>query len=176
MISFSTRSKISGRISPLLAPRVYRAAWLPDSQGLVLARKKTAKNLAEIAAALGPERTRALAAKAEAAWLQLKDLPRSDEFDKRAAEVCGADLEGIVAYLREQPAHLAALRVKFAADWKKEDETKPIDLSEVVIARLSGAKLARAVPVTPRARARGCAQWWPVRTATPSWLSSVPTS
>jgi len=131
----------SGRVSPLLAHGVYRAAWLPDSQRVALARRREAKTFAEVAAALGPDRTRTLVAKAETVWRQLKDLPRSDGFDQRLAQDVGDDLGGILAYLREQPQHLAALREKFGADWKKEDETKPIDLHEVVLARVVGQAL-----------------------------------
>lgn len=131
----------SGRISPLLVPGAYRVAWLADSQRLVLARKKPLKNFAEIAAALGPERTRTLVTKAETVWSELKDLPRTEEFNKRAGENCGDDLAGIVAYLREQPKHLAALREKLGSDWKKEDETKPVELNEVLIARVVGSTL-----------------------------------
>lgn len=129
-----------GRLGPLLAPGVYRAAWLPDSRGLLLARTRPVRNFAELSTALGPERSRALAAKAEAVWQRLKDLPKK-EFEKRAGEEVGEDLAGIVGYLREQPAHLAALRARMGRDWKPEDETKPIDLHELVVARLAGDTL-----------------------------------
>lgn len=131
----------TGTISPLLVPGAYLAAWLPDSQSLVLARQKEVRNFAEITAALGPVRARQLATKAETVWARLKDLPRGEEFDKRVSEEVGDDLSGIIVYLREQPAHLAALREKLGSDWKKEDETKPAELNEVVVARLSGGKI-----------------------------------
>lgn len=131
----------NGKISPLLVPGAYLAAWLPDSQSLVLARRKEVRNFAEITAALGPGRARQLATKAETVWSRLKELPRGEEFDQRASEAIGEDLSGMLVYLREQPQHLAALREKLGADWKREDETKPADLNEVVVARLSGEKI-----------------------------------
>lgn len=136
-----------GKISPLLAPGVYQAAWLPDSQSLVLARRKPVKNFAELSAALGPTRAKLLAAKAESVWGRLRDLPRGEAFSEGVAREIGDDLEGIVVYLREQPHHLAALREKMGPEWKKEDETKPADLHEVVVARLSGEKLLFGSPL-----------------------------
>ncbi len=131
----------NGKISTLLVPGAYLAAWLPDSQSLVVARRKEVKNFAEITAALGPTRARQLATKAEAVWSRIKDLPRGEEFDQRVGEEIGDDLPGVLVYLREQPQHLAALREKLGADWKREDETKSANLNEVVVARLSGEKL-----------------------------------
>jgi hypothetical protein len=127
----------SGRITPLLVAGAYRAAWLPDSQRLVIARRKPAKDFAAVAAALGPDRTRALVAKAEAVGARIKDLPRTDDAGKLLAAEIGDDLPGVLAYLREQPHHLAALRTRFGRDWKQEDETKPVDLNEVFVARIS---------------------------------------
>ncbi len=131
----------TGKISPLLVPRAYRMAWLPDSQGLVLARHKSAATLAEVSSALGPARTKLLTAKAEAVWGKLRTLPRGEDFDRCMGEEIGQDLAGILIYLREQPDHLAALREKFGSDWKSDDENKPVDLNEIVVAHLRGEKL-----------------------------------
>ncbi|MBI5692260.1 MAG: PD40 domain-containing protein [Verrucomicrobia bacterium] len=135
-----------GRLTPLLVPGVYRAAWLPDSRSLLLARTRPVRNFAEMSAALGPERSRALASKAEDVWKRLKDLPRK-EFDKRASEEVGEDLAGILGYLREQPAHLAGLRAKLGPDWKSEEEGKPLDLHELIVGRLNGDTLVLGTPL-----------------------------
>lgn len=131
----------SGQLSPLLVAGAYRAAWLPDSQRLVIARKKPAQTFAEVAALLGPERTRALVAKAESVGSRIKDLPKTEDATKLATEEIGEDLAGLLAYLREQPRHLAALRERFGKDWNKEDETRPVELNEVFVAHVSGATL-----------------------------------
>lgn len=94
-----------GRITPLLAPGVYRAAWLADSQRLVLARSREIKDYPALRAALGPERTRALAAKAEAIWQQITANPQNG-FDGFFA-VEEDDVGAIALYLREH--HGAAL-------------------------------------------------------------------
>ena len=140
-------SDANGKLSPLLAPEAYRVAWLPDSQRLVLARRKQAKTFADVAAALGPDRARALAAKAELLGKTLKELPRAKELEKLLSDELGADIWGVVAYLREQPHYLKALREKLGTEWKEEDETKPIDLNEVVIARVKGATLEFGPPL-----------------------------
>jgi hypothetical protein len=134
-------SDANGKLSALLAPKAYRVAWLPDSQRLVLARKKPARNFAEISAALGPDRTRALILKAEILAKKIKELPSPEDLKKGIEADLGDDLAGLVAYLREQPQHLATLREKLGKEWKKDDETQPVDLNEVVVARLTGDTL-----------------------------------
>jgi hypothetical protein len=131
----------TGKISPLLAPGAYRIAWLPDSQRLVLARKKEVRTFAEVAAALGPDRTRKLTTKAESVGKMLKDLPRAKEMEKLLSDELGADIWGVFAYLREQPPYLKVLREKLGKDWNKDDETKPLDLNEVVVARATATTL-----------------------------------
>lgn len=134
-------SDASGKLSPLLAPATYRVAWLPDSQRLVLARRKPAMTFAEVSAALGPDRTRALVLRAEILGRKIKDLPYSEELKKYLDEEVGEDVWGLLAYLREQPQHLASLREKLGEEWKKEYETNPLDFNEVVIARVTGGSL-----------------------------------
>ncbi len=134
-------SGATGQLSALLLAGAYRAAWLPDSERLVVARRKPARTFAEVAAALGPERTRALVAKARSIGSRLADLPPTPEANKLLSAEIGEDLPGVLAYLREQPEHLAALRSRFAGDWKQEDETRPVDLHEILLARVVGPGL-----------------------------------
>lgn len=107
----------------------------------MLARKRTVKTFAEISAALGPERTRLLIAKAEDLGRRLQNTPGTPELGKLLVEEAGADLVGIATYLREQPHHLEAIRQRLGTEWKKEDETSPVDLHEVVVARAAGNTL-----------------------------------
>ena len=57
-----------GTLSALLAADVYDAAWLADSERLVLARSREINNWSALAEALGPQRTHEVAVKAEAVW------------------------------------------------------------------------------------------------------------
>ena len=56
----------------LLAADVYDAAWLADSERLVLARSREINNWSALADALGPQRTHQVAVKAEAVWQQIQ--------------------------------------------------------------------------------------------------------
>ena len=128
-----------GKLTPLLAPGVYRAAWLADSQRLVLARSRRLPDYAALAAALGPRRTKALATKAEVVWQQVLASPRG-EFNVLIEP--DDDLGAIVVYLREH--HGAALREKQSEDPKndpKELEAFAADWHSLVVARLVGDRL-----------------------------------
>lgn len=57
-----------GRLSSLLAPGAYRAAWLGDSRQLVIARRVRAGTWDEAARLLGAERAGKLAASVEELW------------------------------------------------------------------------------------------------------------
>ena len=131
----------AGDLSPLVAPGAYRVAWLNDSARLVLARTRPVKTFAEVAAALGPERTRALVQKAGTAGRRIKELPWTKENEKLITEDLGEDLFGVLVWLREQPEYLAALREKLGTEWKREEEESPVDLHEVMMARWSGGTL-----------------------------------
>ena len=61
-----------GKLTPLLLPGVYQAAWLGDSQRLVVARERKISDWTSIARALGPERAGKVAAKTESLWQQLE--------------------------------------------------------------------------------------------------------
>lgn len=127
----------SGKLSPLLVPRAYRVAWLNDSQRLVVAQSREIRDLPSLVAALGPERTQRLTAKAEAIWQQvlplksLKDLPsgliKPDD-----------DLGGITVYLREK--YRDALKEKAGDEWK-DLESLTADWHTLAVARLVGDRL-----------------------------------
>lgn len=61
-----------GKLSPLLLPNVYQAAWLGDSQGLVVARGREVGDWTSIARVLGPERAGKVVAEAESLWQKLE--------------------------------------------------------------------------------------------------------
>lgn len=123
-----------GRLSPRLATGVYRVAWLGGSQQLALARSRKVADYPALAAALGPERTRALTAKAEAAWQKLQ----TGQPVKEVGEELGEDGGAVLLYLRER--HREPLRKLLGSEWK-ELESAPAELHTIAIARLAGEKL-----------------------------------
>jgi hypothetical protein len=126
-----------GKLTPLLLPGVYQAAWLGDSRSLVVARKRNADSWAPIATALGPERAAAVTAQAEALWKKLEAggawgvLTKGDSEKKEPAI--------LKVFLRER--HGEALRAKMGAgDWD-ELKSKQVEISELVVARLEDGKI-----------------------------------
>ena len=57
-----------GKLTARLVPAVYRAAWLGDSQQLVVARAQKSSDWTEVTRMLGAAKAAEVAAKAEAAW------------------------------------------------------------------------------------------------------------
>lgn len=128
-----------GRLTPLLMPGVYRAAWLDDSQRLVLARSREIKDYATLAAALGPARTRLLAAKAETIWQRWQ---RSTKDEAVGPFLDDDQLGAVGVYLRE--FHGAEVRAKLAEDPKndaKDFETLTAPWQSLVVARVRGDQL-----------------------------------
>jgi hypothetical protein len=126
-----------GKLTPLLLPGVYQAAWLGDSQRLVVARKRKADSWTPIAAALGSERAAAVVARAEALWKKLEAggawgvLTKGD----------GEKKEPVIlkVFLRERYGE--ALRAKMGAgDWD-ELKSKQVEINELVVARLEDGKI-----------------------------------
>jgi hypothetical protein len=126
-----------GKLTSLLLPGVYQAAWLGDSQRLVVARKRTADSWAPIATVLGPERAAAVAAQAEALWKKLEaggawGILTMNLGEKGAPAV-------LKVFLRERYGE--ALRAKVSAgDWD-DLKSKQIEISELVVARLEDGKI-----------------------------------
>ena len=126
----------SGKLSPLLAPGVDRAAWLPDSQRLVLATTREIKEYSALTAALGPERTRSLAAKSEAIWQLWLATPNGADFNPPLA---ADDVGAVMVYLRahHHDETLAKVKEKDRADF----EAAGANWHSLVVARITGDKL-----------------------------------
>jgi hypothetical protein len=123
-----------GSLSSVIVSGGYRAAWLADSQRLVFARSRGIKDFAALAAALGPERTRLLEIKAEAAWQQLLAGVRPDDIVLKPADDVGA----LLICLRHR--HHDQLREKLAKDWESI-ENAIAEWHSVVVARIAGDRL-----------------------------------
>ena len=125
-----------GKLTPLLLPGVYQAAWLGDSQRLVVARERKVGDWTSIARALGPERAGKVAADAESLWKQVEtggqwgiltmDLKKKKEFAVR------------MIFLRERYGE--ALRAKVSAGEWDELKSKQAEISELVMARIAGGR------------------------------------
>lgn len=123
-----------GRFTPLLAPGVYRAVWFGGSQQLVVAQSRKLGDFPALAAALGPLRTRALVAKADAAWQRLQAGINAKSVGENLAE----DGLAVLLYLREH--HLEALKKILGKDWK-DAESAAAELHTLTVARVNGDHL-----------------------------------
>jgi hypothetical protein len=123
-----------GRLSPLLAPGVYRAAWLGGSEQLVVAQTRKVKDFPALAAALGATRTRALTVKADATWQKLQAGRATKEVGEELAE----DGFAVLLYLREH--HRDELRKILGPDWK-DAESATVELHALRVARITGDTL-----------------------------------
>jgi len=121
-----------GTLSRLLLPRVYRAAWLPDSQRLVVALTRQVHEFRDLARALGPARTRALTLKAESIWQRWEAAPGGDSSLPPIKP--DSDVGGIALYLREH--HRDRLKEKSATHWK-EVETLSAEWHSLSVVRLT---------------------------------------
>ncbi len=122
-----------GHLSPLLVPHVYQAAWLGDSQRVILARTREIQSTAELAAALGPARAQAIADKAELDWQRIQTGESLEQLSEEAAKLGDADLLAEVLYLRER--HDSALQRRFGEDWR-QTQAIPIQLHSLVLAKV----------------------------------------
>lgn len=123
---------VKGKLSSLLIPLAYRAAWLGDSKRLVVAIERPLKNFDELAAALGPERTRELATKAEYIWAPLEaGSVAPQEFNVAPTE----DTWGVLMYLRDKHGH--AFRKKMAGELKSESEEFTVPWHALVVAKIT---------------------------------------
>ncbi|HUJ42137.1 MAG TPA: hypothetical protein VLW52_00895 [Opitutaceae bacterium] len=126
-----------GRLTPLLMPDVDQAAWLGDSERLVVVRERRVGDWSTIARFAGAERAAALAAQAESIWRQFEAggkwgvLTMEQGKDKTAAF--------LKIFLRER--HGEALRAKLSAgDWD-DLSGKQVDLSQLIPARIAGGQI-----------------------------------
>jgi hypothetical protein len=126
-----------GKLTSLLLPGVYQAAWLGDSRRLVVARQRKADSWTPIARALGPERAAAVAAQAEALWTKLEAGGAWGILTMNVGEK--KDSAVLKIFLRERYGE--ALRSKVSAgDWD-ELKSKQVEISELVMTRLEDGRI-----------------------------------
>jgi hypothetical protein len=128
---------VEGKLTSLLLPGVYQVAWLGDSRTLVVARKRTVDTWASIAAVLGPERSAAVAAQADALW---KKLEAGGGWGIIAATV-GEKKDATVLKIFLRDHYGEALRAKISAGGWDEVRSKQIDFNELVTARIEDGKI-----------------------------------
>lgn len=149
-----------GKLSPLLVPGAYRVAWLPDSQRLLVARIRKITDYAGLAAALGPDRTRALAVKAESIWQRIADDPKI-EFNDRLEPT--DDIAALLLCLRAH--HNDALRAKMNEKERADFDATTVEWHSLAVAHLGDTGLEFSAPI-----AEGLATFRDVR-PTPSGLA-----
>ncbi|MBI5381086.1 MAG: hypothetical protein HZA31_04230 [Opitutae bacterium] len=125
-----------GKLTPVLAPDVYRAAWLGDSQQLVVARKHVAATWVEVAKAAGPDRAAALIAQAEAVWQKVQTGASWDSVHSFFHDNGAAVMR---IYLRER--YGSAIRPTLSAEGWAQFEKQNAEVHELLMARLDGDKL-----------------------------------
>jgi len=132
-----------GRLSSLLAPGAYRAAWLGDSRQLVIARRERVATWTEAARLLGEERAGKLAAKFEEQW---QKSPAPGVNDVEAAQVDDKPERALrQLYLRER--HGADVRARLdEAAWTAW-QSAAVEMHELVPARLEGEALVTGAPL-----------------------------
>jgi hypothetical protein len=128
-------SDAEGKLTSLLATNVRAVAWFADSQRLALVQSREVKDWATISKVLGRERAEAVAAEAESVWQKFQaGAPWS------VVTMNLGDKTDLVKFcLRDH--HAAELRAKLNADELKNLESKTVELSELVVARVAGDKI-----------------------------------
>ena len=123
----------AGKLTSVVASNVGMVAWFNDSERLVLWRSRDEiKDWATISNALGQARAEAVTAQAEAIWQQLQaGSPWSV-----ASMNLGDKTDVVKVCLSER--HGAELKAKLGSDEWKDLESKNVQLSDVVMARLEG--------------------------------------
>lgn len=128
---------VDGNLSPQLDDRVYRLAWL-DTERLLLARTRRVATFGDVAAAVGPERTREIAVQAEHAWTHVQ----SRKFPQFLPEI---PFDILILYLREH--HLDALRDEAGENWTAI-ENATAELHQLVVARVVEDRLEFGVTLS----------------------------
>jgi hypothetical protein len=126
----------AGKLSEPLLSGVYRAAWLADSQQLVLARKHGTSTWAEVAKAAGPEPAAALIAQAEAIWQKVQTGASWDSVHSFFHEDGAAVMR---IYLRERYGN--AIRPTLSAEGWQQFEKQNAEVHELQMARLDGDRI-----------------------------------
>jgi hypothetical protein len=130
------RLEPDGALQRLDVPEgAYRFAWLGGSERLVLARRRHARTLRELQAALPPDRMAALSAKADAIWHELASGTHPDnlttDFDIFAPE---GDAIGLILMSR----HGEWMHERFP---EAGDEDPSVAIDGLILATLRGARL-----------------------------------
>lgn len=124
----------SGELSGLLTPEIYTAAWLGDSEHLVVARHRELREWARIAPLLAAERAR-IEASADELWRRTSESARNSvyklEFNTRdkLVEIAFRD------------RHSAELQKKLSPEAWKDLEAVSVDYSELLLARVSDGRV-----------------------------------
>ena len=142
-------SDSDGTLTPQLDVHVYRVAWL-DSDRLLVARTRTVDTFDEVAAALGPERTKAISVQAEHAWTHFQ----SPGFPEFMPEI---PLRILSLYLRAYYAD--AFRQKAGEEWTKI-EHEAATLHQLVVARIVEGRLELGATLSEDV--------WPIKTIRPA--------
>lgn len=126
-----------GRLSSLLAPGAYRAAWLGDSRQLVIARRIRAGTWDEAARLLGAERAGKLAAFIETRW---QKSPADTLAKLRVEKAEKAETALWQIYLRDQ--HESDVRAQLDPDAWKVWQSVQVEAHVLALARIEADALA----------------------------------
>jgi hypothetical protein len=125
-----------GKLTSALVPNVYRAAWLGDSQQLVVARERKTGDWPALARLLGPEKSSAVISRAEAVW-QKAGKPKSGEWRLDAGQEDDADAILVCLWAH----HADELRVCYGEKAKENQANATVTISELVMARIIGDQI-----------------------------------
>ncbi|MBX3735711.1 MAG: hypothetical protein KF715_03395 [Candidatus Didemnitutus sp.] len=125
-----------GRLSPLLVPGANLAAWLGDSQQLVVARSQRVGSWDEAARHLGAERAGKFAAQVEQLW---QKSPAETLAKARLQKVYKAEPAWWQIYLRDR--HGPEVRAQLDADTWNAWKTAQVEVHELVMAKIEGDTL-----------------------------------
>lgn len=126
-----------GKLSPLLVPGAYRAAWLSDSQQLVVARLTDEHSWSAFPKALGPEQTARVIARAESIWQQIQT---SGLWGVLTMDINGKGGSKLIKiYLRDHYGE--ALRAKVDASEWDAIKGETAEIHQLVMARIENGKI-----------------------------------
>jgi hypothetical protein len=126
-----------GKLTTLLMPGVYQAAWLGDSQGLVVTREREIGDWTSLARVLGPERAGKVAAEAESLW---KQLETGAKWATLAAGLGNRKDQAVLKiFLCERYGD--ALRARVSGGEWNELKSQQAEINELVMARIAGEQV-----------------------------------